>query len=162
NEIDAGNFGFAVAGVPDLDGDGRGDLLVGAPVEGPRPGSLFNRAYGRAYVFSGSTGTLIRTLASPARGESCEDLFFDACDAFGGGPGEDPEGDDEGRAYVFSSRLPLALSAEVLNSPVARGGRLRVRVTLTNHTDAPITADYVLDADGPAGLSSRTRLASGA
>src|SRR5690606_5026827 len=128
NEIDAGNFGFAVAGVPDLDGDGRGDLLVGAPVEGPRPGSLFNRAYGRAYVFSGSTGTLIRTLASPARGESCEDLFFDACDAFGravaglhdvdgdgrgdifaGAPGEDPEGDDEGRAYVFSSRLPLAL-----------------------------------------------------
>ena len=48
-------FGQAVAGVPDLDGDGRGDLLIGAP----------NRA--RVYLFSGATGELVRTLEGPRR-----------------------------------------------------------------------------------------------
>src|SRR5690606_38824236 len=51
-------FGFAVAGVPDLDGDGRGDLLISAP--GEDAGGVYRP--GRAYVFSGATGAPLHTL----------------------------------------------------------------------------------------------------
>lgn len=61
-EAEAGLFGWAVAGVPDVDGDGRGDLLVGAPSE-PRAGA---QAAGGATLFSGATRAVLRTLASPA------------------------------------------------------------------------------------------------
>ena len=60
-ELDA-QFGRSVAGVPDADGDGQGDLLVGAPLE---DGGASNS--GRAYLFSGATGELLRTLVSPTR-----------------------------------------------------------------------------------------------
>ena len=55
-----GGFGDNVAGVPDANGDGRGDLLVGAPSEN---GGATDA--GRAYLFSGATGALLRTLTSP-------------------------------------------------------------------------------------------------
>lgn len=48
-------FGVALAGLQDLDGDGRGDLLVGAPYDDPNGIS----AAGSAYVLSGVTGALI-------------------------------------------------------------------------------------------------------
>ncbi|MEM7206041.1 MAG: integrin alpha [Planctomycetota bacterium] len=50
-------FGAAVAGVGDLDGDGRADLAVGAPedtVRGPGAGSVA--------LVSGATGTVLRTV----------------------------------------------------------------------------------------------------
>ncbi len=47
-------FGVSVAGVPDTDGDGRGDLLVGAYREDP--GASPTDA-GRAYLFSGAAGS---------------------------------------------------------------------------------------------------------
>src|SRR5690606_4456150 len=55
-----GHFGLAVAGVEDLDGDGRGEILVGAAFE--------NGWRGNAYLFSGATGELLRTLTSPSDG----------------------------------------------------------------------------------------------
>ena len=51
-------FGKAVAGVDDVDGDGRGDLLVGAFEETV----LGQQNAGRAYLFSGATGALLATL----------------------------------------------------------------------------------------------------
>ncbi len=63
NEQESGGFGFSVAGVPDADGDGVGDLLVGAVGESPGPSP--NNA-GRVYLYSGATGALLRTLASPS------------------------------------------------------------------------------------------------
>lgn len=58
------NFGQSVAGVPDCDGDGFGDVIVGAPnfqIDEP-----WQDMRGRAYLFSGATNTLIRTIDSPA------------------------------------------------------------------------------------------------
>ena len=48
-----GRFGTAVANAGDVNGDGVSDVLIGAPGQG------------RAYVFDGATGALIRTITSP-------------------------------------------------------------------------------------------------
>src|SRR5690606_10748142 len=51
------NFGWAVAGVPDLNGDGAAEVLIGAPYD-------TNNQRGRAYVFSGATQALLARLDS--------------------------------------------------------------------------------------------------
>ncbi len=62
-------FGSAVSSAGDVDDDGRADLLVGAESSAAQ-GNLS----GRAYVYSGMTGNLIRTLEAESAG-----------DRFGGG-----------------------------------------------------------------------------
>lgn len=48
-------FGYAVRGAGDVDGDGRGDLLVGAPsFDGPAGADS-----GRTHLYSGATGNLL-------------------------------------------------------------------------------------------------------
>lgn len=58
------NFGASVAGAGDVDGDGRDDFIVGAPLAA-LPGS-YAHYYGAAYVFSGRTGSILFDLAPPA------------------------------------------------------------------------------------------------
>jgi hypothetical protein len=55
------NFGFAVAGVGDVNQDNVPDLLVGAPNHDVGR----NSRQGRAFIFSGATGALLRTLENP-------------------------------------------------------------------------------------------------
>ena len=57
-----GVFGTSVSDLPDVDGDGVADIVIGAPLE-TVGADLFA---GRAYVYSGATGTLLHTLVSPA------------------------------------------------------------------------------------------------
>lgn len=106
-----GKFGFSVGGIPDVNGDGRGDIIVGAP--GENPGSSPDDC-GRAYIFSGSTGALLRTLQSPGQEEgggfgwSVSGIPDVNGDGFGdvvvGAPFEDPgtSPDSVGRAYIYS------------------------------------------------------------
>ena len=56
-----GEFGEAVAALGDLDGDGTGDFVVGAPGDSPEG----EEGVGAAYVFSGATGTLLHALTHP-------------------------------------------------------------------------------------------------
>jgi hypothetical protein len=55
-----GGFGAAVAGLPDIDGDGCGDVAVGSEYQ-----FLGDPRIGRVFVFSGRSGFLLRTIASP-------------------------------------------------------------------------------------------------
>jgi hypothetical protein len=107
NPVPSGDFGRALSGVPDADGDGRGDLLVGAR------GEEVGEGLGRAYLFSGATGALLRTFESPNPSPSpYPNLTFGFSvsgvtdtdgdgkgDALVGSPGEL---EAAGRAYVFA------------------------------------------------------------
>jgi hypothetical protein len=54
-----GFFGYSVGGIQDVDGDGRGDVVVGAPWDSP---GLDPEGCGRAYIYNGTTGRFLRTL----------------------------------------------------------------------------------------------------
>ncbi len=60
--VHGGLFGQAVAGLGDVSGDGIPDLAVGA--SGVNEGSV--PRVGRVYLFSGSDGSLLRTISHPA------------------------------------------------------------------------------------------------
>lgn len=98
-------LGWIVAGVRDLDGDGRADFVAGAPGSGAMPGAV--------HVHSGADGRLVRTL----RGLAAGDRFgTGACgvgdqdgdgleDLLVGAPKHDgPRGADAGRATLVSGR----------------------------------------------------------
>ena len=105
------NFGDSLA-VGDVNGDGNGEIAVGAPYERGNG----NISQGRAYVFSGPTGSPIFTLDTP--NPQMQSLFGDSVavgdvngdgkgDIAVGAPCEDVGGNDyQGRAYVFSAPVP--------------------------------------------------------
>lgn len=99
------SFGSAVASAGDLDRDGHADVLVGATnADALGPDS------GQAYVFSGRTYALIRTLQAGGDG----DLFGSATDSTGDLDrdkvpdlvvgAQDAGADRRGAAYVFSGK----------------------------------------------------------
>ena len=99
NEEESGNFGARVSGIPDVTGDGHGDVVVAAYFEeGKR---------GRAYLFDGANGELLHTLISPD--PVPEDIFgwsvSGVPDLNGDGLGEIIVGSDRldnaGRGYVY-------------------------------------------------------------
>ncbi len=113
-----GQFGFSVAGVIDVNGDGRGDVIVGAPYEDP---GAAPEDCGRVYVFSGATGTLLYTIGSPAQqaggnfgysvaglgdvnGDGRGDI---AIGAINENPGTSPVG--AGRVHIYSGATGLRI-----------------------------------------------------
>ena len=97
-------FGTAVAGTGDVDGDGRDDFVVGAPLGTPSAGS--------ASVFSGRTGAVLWTWTGDAPGDRFGQSVAGAGDADGdgcpdvavGAPFSDQGGTNAGRVRVFSGR----------------------------------------------------------
>lgn len=99
-------FGWTVAGLGDLDGDGTSDLLVGA-----WKNDTTDSYAGAVYVYSGATGALLQKLV----GETYQDHFGQSVGAAGdvnndgtpdfivGAPGFQMTGEtDNGKVYVYS------------------------------------------------------------
>lgn len=100
-------FGASVAGVGDVNGDGRPDLLIGSPRWSGDGGPL---STGRAYLYSGMDGSLLRTFEGTAATDrfgasvaGAGDVNKDGTpDLIIGAPGADRSGADRGRAEVYS------------------------------------------------------------
>jgi hypothetical protein len=152
NPENGAHFGIAVA-VRDTDGDGKADIIVGAP--GETVGG--NAGQGRAYVFSGATGAVLRTLVSPNPEANASfglavaggDVNNDArADIVVGSTGETVAGNaGQGRAYVFSGRDGSLL--RTLTSPAAPqpGGAFGSSVAVGN-LNGDVNGDIVVGADG--------------
>src|SRR5690606_12300469 len=100
-------FGRTIAGVPDTDGDGRGELLVGMG------SNLLIGIPERAFLYSGATGALRLSVASPNpqfRGgfaqalDGLDDITGDGRGDLLVGAFDEDHGSliAAGRAYVFS------------------------------------------------------------
>jgi hypothetical protein len=165
----SGHFGFSVAGVADADGDGRGDLLVGAPEEdGGATGA------GRAYLFSGASGALLRTLESPNAEEGGTFGFSisGVGDVDGDGRGDLLVGayletvvvPDAGQAYLYSGASGAFLRSFV-SFNVEPNGQFGHSVTAVPDADGDGRDDLLIGAfleDGGAEDAGRAYLFSGA
>jgi bla regulator protein BlaR1 len=104
---DAGrHFGNACSSIPDVNGDGYGDVLVGHRAAGGESTPSWS---GRAYIFDGRTGNLLRPLSSsnPMEGGRFGNSVCGIPDVDGDGRGEavvaaDMESGHAGRVYIFS------------------------------------------------------------
>ncbi len=129
NQEVGGRFGHSVAGVPDANGDGRGDVVIGAPYEDP---GLTPNSCGRVYLFSGATGLLIRMMAPPQAvqngrfGISVAGTLDANNDLRGdiivGAPGENAPGlPGAGRIHIFSGATGARLASPVSMTPEFHG-----------------------------------------
>ncbi len=99
------NLGAAVAGVGDLDGDGRSDVALGAPLD-----DTVGADGGAVILASGATGAVLRTLNGDAAGDQFGFAVSGAGDVNGdgrhdvivGAPRNDTAAADAGRAVVYS------------------------------------------------------------
>lgn len=168
NKETLGWFGGSVAGVPDVNGDGRGDILVGAYNEINSGSPTTGR--GRAYLFSGATGQLLRTINSPnaevggAFGRSVAGL----ADVTGDGKGdlvigayrEDPNlaPDEAGRVYIFNGATGALF--KTLVSPVqTTNGLFGVAVAAIPDATGDGKPDVLIGASGesPGGKTAAGR-----
>ena len=132
------DFAWSVAGVPDVDGDGRGDLLVGVASEQGGAGGA-----GRAYVYSGATGQPFRTLESlnPEGGRRFGISVAGVPDANGDGRGDllvgaRDENSSAARAYLFySEEVEIAPPVAVDDMATTFEGRPVVIDVLANDSD---------------------------
>ena len=154
DEEEGNRFGYAVAGLGDVNGDGVPDLLIGVPkkdVSDDLPD------VGTAYIFSGADGSLIRSLDPPTQDANgrfgtavanAGDVDHDGVnDILIGAPGAS-------RAYVFSGATgaliftmisPAAPNADKLPSfgSAVAGGQ---------DVDGDGTPDFVIGAPNQNGL----------
>lgn len=128
NAEEGGAFGKSISMAGDANSDGLSDILVGASHESPGSSPSFA---GRAYLFSGSTGEVLHTFASP--NEQTDSRFGTGvamagdvnndgcCDILIGARWESHEATKAGRAYVFSGQTGELLHTLVSPEPEPYG-----------------------------------------
>lgn len=78
---DGSSFGFSVAGAGDVTGDGRPELLIGAPTDGADAAPNT----GAALIFSGATGERLATIVGAAQGAGLGTSLLGVVDISGDG-----------------------------------------------------------------------------
>lgn len=172
-------FGLAVQGPGDIDGDGVTDQLVNAGYYGIYP----NRYAGRSYLFSGRTGELIRKIDSPEPEPARDNRyanpsFFGFADAAPLTPGDvnddgradvyaasfeqdGPAGTRQGKAWVFSGKdiasgpadVPFNTALYALDDPTPeQGGMFGWTMDKTDHNKDGTPDLYVGQAPHHGGL----------
>ena len=121
-------FGSKLSGACDVNGDGRGDVIVGAESEADG---------GRAYIFDGSSGALLQTLVShyEQEGGAFGGAVSGIPDANGDGLGDVVVGaieehpglgfEHSGRAYVFYS--PFGQTAGILPADLNQDSKVNCK-----------------------------------
>ena len=152
-------FGYAVARIDDVDGDGANDLLVGAYLaDSPTAPDT-----GEVFLFSGASGALIRTLFDPdgvagdefGRGlAAVEDLDGDGVqDVLAGAPGFDV---GRGQAVLLSSASGVVLG-RLSDTAADAGDAFGYRVALAGDVDGDGGRDLLVGAfldDTPRGANA--------
>jgi len=163
NEATEGFFGTSVAGVPDVNGDGIDDFMVGAPGEF---GMGIDTA-GRAYIFSGLDGSLIRAHSSP---NAVLNGRFGQCVSGVPDLNNDGRGDylvaatgelgDAGRVYVYSGANGVLLRTHISPNSAA-GGVFGRSLAGADDVSGDGRGDYVVGAPGENGERGRVYVYSG-
>ncbi len=134
-QVAGDHFGRFAAGVPDTDGDGRGDLCVGAFNHAASNGNL-----GAAYLYSGRTGTLRRQYAGESRfsyfgfamcglndvnDDGRGDVCVGAYQWMANPPANPPIFQSQGRIYVF---VEETLTGSASSLSVSQGGQVTFQI----------------------------------
>lgn len=146
-------FGASVASAGDVNGDGRPDLLVGSPRWSAGAGNPLS--VGRAYVYSGLDGSVLRTFQGTAATDrfgasvaSAGDVNMDGTPDFVfGAPGADRSGADRGRAEVYSG-ADGTLLWRFLGFAITDDARFGYSVASAGDVDDDGHADIVIGAPG--------------
>lgn len=148
------NFGYAVSGAGDVNGDNRADFIVGAV------NALANK--GRVYVYSGKTGNVLFWKDGAAYGDhlgvsvaSAGDVNADGrADFIIGAYAADPGGlIDAGSAFVYSGANGALLYQK---NGTASGDQLGISVASAGDVNGDGRADFIIGARfaDPGGLDS--------
>jgi len=151
--VKGGRFGFSIASAGDLDADGRGDLVVGAPrARTPGKGRT-----GAAYLISGGDGSELALLSppTPRKGSLMGLSVAEARDVTGdnvadflvGAPGEQVGGRKRaGSVQIFDAAGGFV--AGIPNPFPLSSARFGISVATMDDSSGDQIADIVIGADG--------------
>jgi hypothetical protein len=148
-------FGLSISAMPDLDGDSKQDIVVGAPHQD----TPSNPGEGKVHLFSGETGLFVRTISHPVPQSdarfgfpvaSMGDLDQDEIgEILVGAPLQDRDGKtDVGEAYLISGKTGAALPSGIIGHPVPQhGSQFGFSLSPVSDLDKDGVNDFIVGAN---------------